>query len=232
MSISGISGATGQAQSSNGPGLQGTKDEFLKLFMAQLQHQDPFAPTSGSDMVAQLAQLSSVEQATQTNQQLADLAAAQSSQASAGLSSLVGRDCTAAAGNFEWQGKGSAPPLTIESSSPTKGASVKITNANGDVIRTIPIPDGTKSTSVTWDGKDDKGNTVNAGAYSISVDSGTGGSSATATWAGSVDAVELTEGGARLRMGGVLLLPADVRSIGGSTASSSPIVLSPGPGAL
>ena len=43
--------------------LTGNKDEFLKLFMAQLQHQDPLDPKNGADMVAQLAQFSSVEQA-------------------------------------------------------------------------------------------------------------------------------------------------------------------------
>src|SRR5262245_14716433 len=91
-------------------GIQGPKDEFLRLFMAQLQHQDPFAPTSGADMVAQLAQLSSVEQAKQINDQLAELAASQASAASAGLSSLIGRDCSAAAGGCPIERTGATAP--------------------------------------------------------------------------------------------------------------------------
>ncbi|HEU4612714.1 MAG TPA: flagellar hook capping FlgD N-terminal domain-containing protein, partial [Kofleriaceae bacterium] len=91
MSIDGITGTSSStATTTSSTQLQGTKDEFLRLFMAQLQHQDPFAPTSGADMVAQLAQLSSVEQAKQTNAMLADLATAQNAVANANLASLVG----------------------------------------------------------------------------------------------------------------------------------------------
>ncbi len=75
--------------------LQGTQSEFLKLFMAQLQNQDPMNPKDGSDMVAQLAQMSGVEQQTQTNTELTQLLAAQSSTSNASLSSLVGRQCNA-----------------------------------------------------------------------------------------------------------------------------------------
>ncbi len=208
------------ASSTAGPGLQGSKEEFLKLFMAQLQHQDPFSPTSGADMVAQLAQLSSVEQAKETNAQLADLAAAQSSQASAGLSSLVGRECKADAGAFQWQGGAvSAPPLTIESSAPLTGASVVVTDSNGKEIRRLAIPDGAKSADVVWDGKDAKGNTVPAGTYAIAVDAGKTANAPTAKWTGRIDAVELTNGGPRLRMGGLLLAPADIRTIGNTQSS-------------
>ncbi len=38
------------------------KDSFLKLMMAQLQHQDPLEPMDNSQTIAQMAQFSSVEQ--------------------------------------------------------------------------------------------------------------------------------------------------------------------------
>lgn len=44
----------------NGNGMG--RDEFLKLLVAQMKHQDPLNPMDGKDMVAQLAQFSSVEQ--------------------------------------------------------------------------------------------------------------------------------------------------------------------------
>lgn len=40
------------------------KDDFLKLLMTQLQHQDPLSPMESADMMAQMAQLSTVEQIT------------------------------------------------------------------------------------------------------------------------------------------------------------------------
>jgi flagellar basal-body rod modification protein FlgD len=213
MSITGISlTESNAAAGSTGP-LKGPKDEFLKLFMAQLQHQDPFKPESGADMVAQLAQLSSVEQAAKTNDQLAELAAQQASAASAGLATLVGRDCGAVAGPFRYEG-GTPPPLSIESPSPMKGASVVIKDANGKELRRIAIPDGTKASAIQWDGKDANGRPVQPGNYEISVDAGASSSAITAQWQGRVDAVELTADGPRLRIGGVLLAPGDIRTIG------------------
>jgi flagellar basal-body rod modification protein FlgD len=196
------------------PGLKGSKDEFLKLFMAQLQHQDPFAPTSGSDMVAQLAQLSTVEQGKQMTDQLAELAAAQNASANANLSSLVGRDCVANASTFQLDDKGIAPPLDITSTGPTKGASIVIKNAAGDEVRRIPIPDGTRSTQIAWDGRDAKGAPMTPGSYEISVDNGQTSSTITPQWHGRVDAVELTPEGPRLRMGNLLVAPGDIRTIG------------------
>lgn len=40
---------------------------FLKLFVAQLQNQDPLNPPQGTEFVSQLAQLTEVEQVTQIN---------------------------------------------------------------------------------------------------------------------------------------------------------------------
>ena len=41
-----------------------SKDGFLKLFVAQLQHQDPMSPMDASDSVNQMASFSMVEQIT------------------------------------------------------------------------------------------------------------------------------------------------------------------------
>lgn len=219
MSISGISGNDPIAGTASGPStkLKGTQEEFLRLFMAQLQHQDPFAPTSGADMVAQLAQLSAVEQAKTTNDQLASLAAAQESSANASLSNLVGRDCNAALGGFQIDKEGGTPPpIDLVAAGPTKGASMVITDADGKELRRIAIPDGVKATTVAWDGRDASGQPLRPGTYKISIDAGSS-PAITASWHGKVDAVELTAGGPRLRMGDLLLAPGDIRTIGVST---------------
>lgn len=46
------------------------KEEFLKLFVAQMKNQDPMNPMEGQELAAQLAQFSSVEQLINLNQQL------------------------------------------------------------------------------------------------------------------------------------------------------------------
>jgi flagellar basal-body rod modification protein FlgD len=50
------------------------KDDFLKLFVAQLQHQDPMNPMQDGDFMGQMAQFSTLEQTTNiatANQQMA-----------------------------------------------------------------------------------------------------------------------------------------------------------------
>jgi flagellar basal-body rod modification protein FlgD len=216
MTISAIdptTSTTAGANPSSGP-LKGTKDEFLRLFMAQLEHQDPLNPQDGSSMVAQLAQFSTVEQQQQTNQQLSDLAAAQASLSSASMSSLVGRDCKAAAGEFQIDGHGAMPPMSVTASGPTKGAALVISDGNGKEIRRIPIADGATSAELAWDGKTASGAIAPPGNYKVSIDAGTTSSSISAQWHGRIDAVELTSDGPRLRMGEVLFAPGDVRTIG------------------
>jgi flagellar basal-body rod modification protein FlgD len=199
--------------------LTGSKDEFLRLFMAQLEHQDPLDPKSGADMAAQLAQFSTVEQAQQTNQHLADLAAAQASSASASLSGLVSRTCNATAGNFQLDRGGAAPALQITSTGAMTGASVVITDDSGKEIRRLPIPIGASSANLAWDGATTSGAPAAPGTYHVTVEPGTSGATISSQWHGRVDAVELTPDGPRLRMGGVLLAPADVRTIGPSSVT-------------
>jgi len=220
MSIASIATSPASTTTKDTPSnqLQGNSTEFLKLFMAQLQNQNPLDPKDGADMVSQLATFSQVEQATKTNQELASLIAAQTSDASAGMSALVGRNCSAGVDAFSIDGQGgSPPPIEVSSSSSMTGASLEIKDADGKVVRTIKLPDA-KSGTIQWDGKDDKGHALAAGNYTMSVN---GGGSATidAEWQGRVDSVELATDGTRLRMGGVLVNPGDIHTIGAGTST-------------
>jgi flagellar basal-body rod modification protein FlgD len=55
-----------------GPGGVLGKDEFLKLLIAQMRHQDPLSPMKGEELAVQLAQFSSVEQLINLNAAMAE----------------------------------------------------------------------------------------------------------------------------------------------------------------
>ncbi len=50
------------------------KDEFLKILVTQLSHQDPTAPMEDKEFIAQMAQFSSLEQITNMNEGLSKVA--------------------------------------------------------------------------------------------------------------------------------------------------------------
>ena len=56
--------ATGATTAAKSSGAMMDKDAFLKLLVAQLQHQDPTSPADSTQWTAQMAQFSTVEQLT------------------------------------------------------------------------------------------------------------------------------------------------------------------------
>jgi len=71
MAVTAANSTTG-AYSSNSASTTKTsselgKDEFLKLLVTQLQHQDPLAPMEDTDFIAQMAQFTSLEQMKNMN---------------------------------------------------------------------------------------------------------------------------------------------------------------------
>jgi flagellar basal-body rod modification protein FlgD len=73
MAVNAIGGTT-SAQTA--PAIQNnqiSQEDFIKLFLAQLQFQDPLEPVDNREFLAQLAQFSSLEQSRQTSQNTNDL---------------------------------------------------------------------------------------------------------------------------------------------------------------
>jgi flagellar basal-body rod modification protein FlgD len=56
--------ATGSTKSSSTDPMMLGKDDFLKLLVSQLSHQDPMNPVDDKDFMGQMAQFTSVEQLT------------------------------------------------------------------------------------------------------------------------------------------------------------------------
>lgn len=74
---------------------------FLQLLVDQLKYQDPLNPTSGSELMSQVAQLSQVEALQQLNQSSQNQSGSEQTLAAA---SLIGRSVTAAGSSGPVQG--------------------------------------------------------------------------------------------------------------------------------
>lgn len=171
MSVSSVSGATtAQATSSTTTSKDALgKDAFLKLLVAQLSHQDPLKPMDGEQMVTQLAQFSALEQAVAQSAKLDLLSTQISGLSNAATTDLVGKTVTVRGQAIAWDGK-TATGVSVNLSGAAEKCTVTIRDANGTAVRTIEM--GARAPGampIAWDGKDDKGNPVAAGSYTVDV---------------------------------------------------------------
>jgi flagellar basal-body rod modification protein FlgD len=106
------------------------QEDFLKLFVAQMQHQDPMSPLSDADFLAQMASFSTVEQVSNLvskNTQIVE------SLASNSAISLIGRTVT-------W---------TDESDVQHTGVVEKVTTTGGKPLLTVAGTDGVDLSQIT-----------------------------------------------------------------------------------
>ncbi|MFN3533793.1 MAG: flagellar hook assembly protein FlgD, partial [Desulfatiglandales bacterium] len=71
------------------------KEDFLKLLVAQLQHQDPLNPMNSTEFTAQLAQFSALEQQRNTNENLEKLIEREEFLARVNVAGLMGKEVLA-----------------------------------------------------------------------------------------------------------------------------------------
>lgn len=215
-----IDGTTGDSTASalTGTATPGAnKEEFLKLLVAQLQHQDPLQPQDGAQMVAQLAQFASLEQAAETNQRLASLADGQSSSIRSAMVGLVGRTVEASADDVEIDPSGGPPALAARLDGPASSVELVVRDASGAEVRRIPCgPSSGGLVNAAWDGTDAHGAPVPAGSYHVEV-SATGPDGtpvgAHAVVRGLVSAVDFTDGDVVLRIGGAVVSPGAIVTV-------------------
>ncbi len=90
------SSGTPSASKTTGTGSSLDYDAFLKLFMAEMKNQDPTAPTSSTEYIAQFATFSQVEQSMQANTKLDGLLSSLSLSQADGI---IGRTLTSEDGS-------------------------------------------------------------------------------------------------------------------------------------
>ncbi|HVE83605.1 MAG TPA: flagellar hook capping FlgD N-terminal domain-containing protein [Myxococcales bacterium] len=166
--MSTITDATSTATSA-GTGASRTalgKDDFLKLLTAQLAHQDPLSPMDSQAFVAQLAQFANVEQLQGANSRLDALLVSSAGTQQMSATSLVGREVTYRSSSLQLQGAPVAIGGALSSAADSVVATIR--DSAGRAVRTLSLgarPAG--ELSATWDGLDDRGQPLPAGAYTV-----------------------------------------------------------------
>jgi flagellar basal-body rod modification protein FlgD len=194
------------------------KDDFMKLFIAQLQYQDPLKPQDPSAMLDQLSQLSLVEQSYNNNTALNNLLTAQNNSISLTALSLIGKEVKANGNTAAFDGSTST---ALEFSLPLSAASaqVSIVNGSGQTVRTSTLGAcNAGNNSFTWDGRDNSGALLPAGSYtfSITASAANGGALSPTTYtSGRIDGVNLAGSTPQLTIGRSSVALSDVISVKG-----------------
>ncbi|MBJ6801276.1 flagellar hook assembly protein FlgD [Geomonas propionica] len=192
------------------------KDDFLKLFVTQLQNQDPLNPQDGTQFISQLAQLTQVEQAYNTNTNLQNLLGQGSNAGTLAAVSLIGKQVEAAGSQVELT-SGSSSAINYNLGKSAQTVTVSVLDANGKVVKTITGgAQNSGNNSVTWDGTDNSGAALTPGAYSFSVsakDAAGSAISATGLVRGKVNGVDMSGSTPVLSIGALKINLTDVSSV-------------------
>ncbi len=207
----------GLASSKNGKGEKKQnldQTDFLKLLTTQMQNQDPMKPMDNTQFVAQMAQFSSLQGIQDLNETVSGFESSVQSNQVMQAASLVGKAAMVKGDTAQMyhmqQADGSAAPSGILGAVdvPTGASkmSVEITNASGQVVKSIDVPvNGSDRPSFSWDGRLKDGRMAPEGNYKVNASATVDGKGqAPQTYVGAViSSVGVTKNGPELNLDGL-----------------------------
>jgi flagellar basal-body rod modification protein FlgD len=218
------------AQTTTETGTDGTsmgKEQFLQLFIAQLDYQDPLNPLENEEFVAQMAQFSSLEQQMLQNDNLNMILMSQMSQSRASTISFIGKSVLAVG---DWMDHEANVPDTLKFHLDGEAESVelKIYDSDGKVVRTMDLEDTQAGDNeIQWDGLDDDGNPMASGDYTFEIsalDADEAPIEVMTYITGIVDGVDFSGESPQLQIGDRTLLLADVIRVEGEDDLSNSLI--------
>ena len=147
------------------------KNDFLKLFVTQLQQQDPLKPKDGAEMASQLAQFNSLEQMININSSLERLENKTTEGHSIQYPGFIGKDIALSTSKLKLL-DGKISEGSYEITTPVNQATLEVRDSSGKII--AKESQGPRSPGVhtlSWNGLNSKGEQVPDGIYSFSLKS-------------------------------------------------------------
>jgi flagellar basal-body rod modification protein FlgD len=142
------------------------KDQFMKLMVAQLKHQDPLDPAKNEEFLAQLAQFSSLEGITNLNDSVSAMATSMRSSATSEAAALVGRSVLVPTDQTLMQGDGLIGNVNV--TEPTDNLVVDITDQAGANVAHLSLgAQQAGTTRFVWDGTNSAGVAQPPGVYKV-----------------------------------------------------------------
>ncbi|MFT5835839.1 MAG: flagellar basal-body rod modification protein FlgD [Sulfurimonas sp.] len=143
------------------------KDDFMKLLLVELQHQDPTEPMDSEKILTQTSQLATLEAADKTNKSLANLATAMSSSQQFSTVAAIGKTADLGSNSITYDEGGKSTFEVYFPQEVSKG-SLEIKDSSGNTISTIDIePNKAGVYRFDWDGRLNDGGSADSGIYDV-----------------------------------------------------------------
>ncbi|MBX2879964.1 MAG: hypothetical protein KTR32_08535 [Granulosicoccus sp.] len=173
------------------------QDEFLKLMLAQLKHQDPSKPLENGEFVAQMAQFSTVAGIENMEKSMNEMSQSYAANQLMQSSSLIGRTALVP-GTTATLGTESNIDAYYKLEEATSGISFDVYSASGEIVH--HSDQAAKSAGLhplQWDGMLANGNRAPAGQYTLTLTHGEEGdkNQAAILIENKISTVSLTPGG-------------------------------------
>ena len=157
----------------NPKGIMG-KDDFMKLLLTELQHQDPTSPMDSDKILSQTSQLAQLESQEKTNKALEALTASFVNNKNFSAVSSIGKYAkleNSLALTNDKQGKPNPINFDLNFAEDVKSGTIKIYDENFYLIKTLKVEEGQAGKqSFNWDGTNDAGEYAKGGSYSVVAD--------------------------------------------------------------
>ncbi len=180
MAIQNIGGALAPAAQA-APAKAGgeiSRDDFMKLLIAQLQNQDPLSPMDNQEFAVQLATFNSLEQLVGMNEKLESFASQQGLASQLNSAALIGKQVVGKGNEVNLGASGDAG-FYYELAGNAAKVTVKVLNSGGAVVRQLEAgSQNAGAQNMTWDGENNLGQRMPPGVYSFEVTAADGSGSA------------------------------------------------------
>jgi flagellar basal-body rod modification protein FlgD len=146
------------------------KDDFLRIMITQMKHQDPTKPFDADKLAQELAQITSVEQLQNVNQNLQKMAGQNKPIERMTMTSLIGKTITVDRNRFPHV-EGQNASLSYVLPEDAARVRLQLIAPNGEVAYTKDF-EGQKAglNTFVWDGKKDNTMPAKAGTYVMKVE--------------------------------------------------------------
>jgi len=146
------------------------KDDFMRIMITEMKHQDPTKPMEAEKMATQMAQLTSVEQLKNVGTAIDKLADKNNASDRLAMGAMIGKTVSVDKGRFNHM-KGTMSPVNFELPRDAQKIKINILDERGETIASRDLEPMKAGPNVySWDGMNESGIQVPSANYIVRID--------------------------------------------------------------